>query len=414
MRINIDEQNKSITITNPFPEDVPGLIKICASLPQLQKLDISLCTELRDDDVKGIIAATNHLTHLDLSENKMTRVSLLPNLGNLTSLSLAKCYNLSTVELDSNLNLVFLAKLDLSESKSLEVVKIIELVKRSPNLANLSLASFQLDSKQLENILDSTAKLEILNISKNHNLTTLKLSANLSEMETLDLSSCDNLSSLVFDPSTLLFPRLHHLNLHKLKKLPAEQIIALVGKASNLSVLNIGSCKLDSQQITSIVDMTPNLRELNASSLHQITNLEIRQNTVEKIDLKECSKLQKLTLDASALRELDLSRCLNIEEIEARNITSLAKINLSNCRKLQPNQIINLIASCPNLEEINITGINQAELIINQIRQINNHPRRLKIKNGDVEINLDPIERRPLNEVTLATGSPSNSSQRTT
>ncbi len=244
-------------------------------------------------------------------------------------------------------------KLKKFEKRGLEVFKSLELtntgietieemgnletlkVNFCPNLTKIDVTkSSNLNTSEVK----GCEKLETLKVRTTH-LTTLDLTG--SKIAVLDISDCTNISEIKGIAQLLFLQTLQAKNCGKLETLGVH--------SANLTTLDLTGCKISSldvnlcAKLTSITgfDTLP-LRTLTAynSGLTQITG----QASLETLNASSCSDLTRIDAkQCSKLKTLEAKNCGKLATVEARsaNLTTLdltyskvAVLDISNCTKI--------------------------------------------------------------------------------
>ncbi|MFS1513734.1 leucine-rich repeat domain-containing protein [Chengkuizengella sp. SCS-71B] len=318
-----DEKTYTITVTRAIFEDENLEAAIKEELNVSEEITIDDLQGLEDlsaiyediDSIVGLEYAVN-LTDLDLSENRITDISILSNLTKLTSLNL---YDNEITDISILANLTKLTSLNLDDNEITDIFILENLTK---------LTSLNLDDNEITDI-SILAKLE--------NLTSLDLDDN----KITDISSLENLTKLTW------------LDL-------GNNNITDISSLENLE--NLTWLDLDDNKITDI------------SSLENLTNLtylDLHENEITDISsLENLTNLTRLDLyynkitDISSLENLTKLTWLYLEENEITDISSLE--NLTNLTRLD--LYYNKITDISSLE--NLTKLTWLYLGINNITDI--------------------------------------------
>ncbi|MDT0294904.1 leucine-rich repeat domain-containing protein [Mesonia ostreae] len=149
-------------------------------------------------DLEGLLEASNTLTHLNLSGNKLNKINLINNFKKLKHLDLGsnEIKDITGLKNLGNLEYLYLDNNQITIIPNLDLFNLIEFwaysnrIKDISNIKYLtSIKSLNISDNQISNIsyLSKLTKLENFNVNKNkiHDISTLK---NLKSFESLDLS----------------------------------------------------------------------------------------------------------------------------------------------------------------------------------------------------------------------------------
>ncbi len=375
-----------------------NFLEICQLFPDIQILDVSLCTQLKGQDFKEIIKNLNKLTSLNLSQNQMASLTLSPNFNNLYILNFSDCYSLENFILLEGLDLSLLEELNFRNCSSLEATAIIKLIGLAPNLKKLDISHcHKLRDEEIKIILELATNLTDLDISDNH-IEHLILPKGFDNLQNFDITRCRKLENFDFEENCD-YPRLKSLNLHGLQLLPAIKIVAIIKKLPSLTNLDIGACKLEDHNLKSILDEAKNLEQITASDL-RITDLSLDNANLKVADLSECDQLQTLSLNTPNLTILNLGVCIAIKELRITStLNALRTLDLHDTQELPANEVIKLLKLAPNIEKIDITGNLESESILKWIMESKHFTKTLEIKNGD-KVQIIEKQAEPLNTPT--------------
>ena len=169
--------------------------------------------------------------------------------------------------------------------------------------------------------------------------STFKTVAALTHLETLDLSSCWNLTDASI-ASLAALKQLQTLNLSECVKLKGASIASLAA-LTQLQTLDLRSCV--------------NLTDASIASLAALTHLQT-------LDLSSCENLTGATIASLAaltqLKTLNLSCCWNLTDASTASLAALKHLqtlNLSNCWKLTDASIASL-AALMHLKTLNLSN----------------------------------------------------------
>lgn len=307
------------------------------------------------------------------------------------SIDLAGCNELLYLELTDN----GITEIDLSECPKLEVLRMTwnELtsidVTNNPNLTHLYVRK----NPELTGVIDlsnntklvelwcAESKVTGVNLSNDHSALD-KIVSYYSEIESLDLSTCPNLTYL----------EAHGMKLTSIDLTKCSKLDYLWLKFNAITELDLTNC--------------PNIREaqvggnkigsLDMSNCHDIRLLEVANNALTEVNLSGCTMLESLDLSANQLTELDLSDCdklfsasvsenkLSTLDVSGKpelvvlscSFNQIAEINTEGCRDLRwlyadNNKLTHLdLRSNSKMEELALTNNELVELLVSGLEAL--------------------------------------------
>ena len=264
------------------------------------------------------------ITHLNLESNTLKDIPKeFGKLINLQHINFDK-NNIETL-LNDFFNLSNLQTLSLSNNNLFEL---------SSNIQNLSfLKKLYLDRNPLKTIPN-----EIINLLK---------------LQTLDLSSCEQLETLPKEIGKL--ENLENLHLDfciKLIELPAS-----IGELINLKTLPLEYCE-GIKFLPMELGLLKNLEELDLKNCQSLTELPIEIGnliSLQSVDLQGCSELKNIPISIgllSSLKKLNIHGCQMLKELplEMKNLYSLKYLNFSFCDFKKMPKVIGDIESLTHLD----------------------------------------------------------------
>lgn len=133
---------------------------------RLQRLDLSECTQLKNDDLKIVLLASKNLTHFSLENCRKIDDSgffeLTRSLSKLVHLNLANCLVTDATLAEIGLRLKSLQYLNLSHCQSFSIKGIQSLVKQAYSLKTLVLSNVDLADEMRESIKKINPLLDVL------------------------------------------------------------------------------------------------------------------------------------------------------------------------------------------------------------------------------------------------------------
>lgn len=314
------------------------------------ELDLSGMTELREAYVDHNIytslnlAGCENLAHVEANDN-VERDENYNSVFRMTSIDLTGCSSLIYLELTDNA----IEEIDLSHSPKLQVLRMTwnaltsidvsnnpELthlyVRKNPELTGIIDLS---NNTKLQEVWCAESKVKGLNLSNDHS-PLQKIVSYYSEIESLDLSTCPNLTYL----------EAHGMKLKSIDLTQCTHLDYLWLKFNEITALDLTHCteiqevQIGGNQITS----------LDMSKAPRLKLLEVATNRLTEVNLKGCTELQSLDVSANQLTELDLSDCKRLFSASVSE-NQLTELDLSGMEEL-------VVISCSfnNLTDINTEG----------------------------------------------------------
>lgn len=332
----------------------PSKIKILQNLGNYENLN---SFRVQNHDISNIKTRLNpNLARLDCSFNNLNTTNFSQNVS-LTNLicafnlltELDLTYNTSLIYLDCSYNSIL--QLDLSNNTDLEYLNISNNEFAEIDVtANSELLEFYCSNNNLSSSLD---------LSGNTNLVKLNCSENY--IDVLDLTQTPNLVELNCqnnDISTLDFTGI-------------ESLETIECGGNNLTSINLNSHNL-------------NLERLNCSNSEELRSLTLGTKPYLKyINYSNCP----------LLTTCDLSNCLFLEELYARNVSLIQTLDLTINTNLK---ILSMFSSF--LTTLNLTGLENLE----QINVASNLLTTIDLSDASKIYNLDVSNNR-LTSVSLPT-----------
>ena len=155
-------------------------------------------------------------------------------------------------------------------------------------------------------------------------LTVLDKDSVWSELQTLNLADCWNITDASVRAVARRCSKLQSLNLAEQKNITDASVSEVARRCSNLQTLNLGGygSKITDASVSEVAQQCPNLRTLDLGYCKNITDLSVLEVA------RRCSNLQTLDLE-----ECDKITDLSVLEV-ARRCSNLQTLDLYNCRKI--------------------------------------------------------------------------------
>lgn len=313
-------------------------------------LDLSGMTELREAYVDHNIytslnlAGCENLSIVEANDN-VERDENYNSVFRMTSIDLTGCSSLTYLELTDNA----IAEIDLSHSPKLQVLRMTwnaltsidvtnnpELthlyVRKNPELTGTIDLS---NNTKLKEVWCAESKVKGLNLSNDHS-DLYKIVSYYSEIESLDLSTCPNLTYL----------EAHGMKLTSIDLTKCPELDYLWLKFNEVAELDLTQCtKIQEVQIG-----YNKLTSLDMSKCPEIKLLEVAGNALTEVNIEGCTKLQSLDVSMNQLTELNLEDCKKLFSASVSE-NQLTEIDLSGMEEL-------VVISCSfnKLENINTEG----------------------------------------------------------
>lgn len=223
---------------------------------------------LEDEKSQEILKRMKHLKTLDLSVNKVTNATAINSLKELTLLYVGGTFDLSQIEdIISNVRLAV-------SNKTLKTIVNCDVNK---------ITSLQMNSAGINEIPDLSkfTKLENLNLRQNNDITDFSMISKIPSLKTLDLAYNTNLQGNMLDFSKLT--NLTSLNLGECK-LWSEDLEYLKALKNNKNLyINLGA--------NSIIDALVLLELDDSCSIDLRNNINLSQESKDKLKEKFGSKV---------------------------------------------------------------------------------------------------------------------------
>ena len=375
------------------------------------ELDLSGMTELREAYVDH-----NLYTSLNLAGcTNLTIVEANDNVGKnedytsvfyTTSVDLTGCNSLTYLELTDNaieyIDLSDCPKLQVlrmtwNNLKSIDVTKNPELthfyVRKNPELTGVIDLS---NNTKLKEVWCAESKVQGLNLANDHS-SLYKIVSYYSDIESLDLSTCPNLTYL----------EAHGMKLTSIDLTKCPELDYLWLKFNEVAELDLSQCtkiqevqigynkitSLDMSKCTDIklLEVASNLlTDINLQGCTELQSLDVSMNQLTELNLDDCKKLFSASVSENMLTTLDLS---GMEELVVLSCSfnSLTDINTTGCRDLRwlyadNNKLTHLdLRANSAMEELALTNNELVELLVSGLQSLSlcefngNHLERLDL-----------------------------------
>lgn len=347
---------------------------LCYNNPPLHNLEIKGCPNL---EVLNCGSNTS-LYHLNASGLKNLKTLILPE-GTLVDLNVSGCTSLDSLNCSSSDRIGNLKSLNVNGCTNLQYLGCRNNPLKSlhltglPNLKTIDLTrTYSCDSAMHRLEIDSceslhsidcrSTRLEYLSVSGCSNLQTLYCNDNLltdinvhdcpnlgllncryNQLQDLKSVTCPNLQELTCSHNQLHslelqnYPDLKKLDCRNnpLRTLDASKLIKLnrLYISDSIQNLDISNCS----SIDTLDCSYSALADLNASGCTSLKLLDCRNTPLEKINVGGLENLTTLYVHYNVgkkLKELDVSNCKNLQYLDCSN-TNLKKLDLSNCKNLR-------------------------------------------------------------------------------
>ena len=246
---------------------------ISEKLKNLQKINLTSCDKIGDLSILYLNKNCKNIYKITLNGTKITDTSLqyLSSFSNLNSLFLSRCYFLtdngfslfcekSQLKCDSSLN-----KINISGCKNLTKKTLKLLLKNFPFLFHLEMAGI---SGYSEKLVSFAPSLRVLSISGDFitEFELLKLLEKSSNLEILNLGTCNFVNQKIVECISSNIPKLIHLNLSNSELIDDKCIEILSIGCKNIVRLNLVSTKVTRKSLDILMK---HFRELSLVSLSE-------------------------------------------------------------------------------------------------------------------------------------------------
>ncbi|KAF3551561.1 hypothetical protein DY000_02009352 [Brassica cretica] len=299
----------------------------------LQELNLSYCSRL--EELPDLSTATN-LQELNLSY--CSRLEELPDLStatNLQKLNLSYCSRLVELSLSIG-NAINLQKLDLSHCS-----RLVKLSLSIGNVINLQKLDLSHCSRlvELSSSIGSAVNLQEINLEYCSSLVRLPFSfENAVNLESMNLKYCSSLVELPFSMRNL--GRLSKLELKGCSMLEVNQANINLESLDELDLSDCSSLKSYHESSTDIQELDPWIGRISR---------------LQKLVLNGMKKLTSLQQLPDSVVELDASHCFSLERLDCTFCNPGIHLNFKSCFELNQ-EAIDLIIHTPmmNITEMNI------------------------------------------------------------
>ena len=230
-------------------------------------------------------------------------------------------------------------------------------------------------------------------------LTVLDKDSVWSELQTLNLADCWNITDASVRAVARRCSKLQSLNLAEQKNITDASVSEVARRCSNLQTLNLycypSNPNITDTSVMEVARQCSNLQSLNLGGCDKITDASVSEvasgcSNLHTLDLADCDKitdasvsevarrcsnLQTLNLggygskitDASVsevaqqcpnLRTLDLGYCKNITDLSvlevARRCSNLQTLDLEECDKITDLSVLEVARRCSNLQTLDL------------------------------------------------------------
>ena len=327
----------------------------------LQTLDCSYNTIRGEVDLSGMntltevyvdhnyisslnLAGCSHLAIVEANDN-VERLENFTSYFHLKNVNVEGCESLLYLELTDSA----IEEIDLSDCTKLQVLRMTwnnlksidvtnnpELthlyVRKNPELTGVIDLS---NNTKLQEVWCAESKVQGLNLSNDHSSLN-KIVSYYSEIESLDLSTCPNLTYL----------EAHGMKLKAIDLTPCPELSYLWLKFNEVAELDLTNCtKIQEVQIG-----YNKIEKLDMSKCPEIMLLEVASNALTEVNLEGCTKLQSLDVSMNQLTEIDLSDCGMLFSATVHE-NQLTKLDVS-----EKPELVVLSCSFNMIEEINTVG----------------------------------------------------------
>lgn len=229
---------------------------------------------------------------------------------------------------------------------------IIELLKNSCHLISLITKNCVINDECVLTLTNHCKSLEMLDITNCIDITDISIHSiikNTIKLKSLNIHGCVNISTdsiikLLQNNNDLII-----VDTKYCKNMTNECIIALANHCNQLTYLDISGClNISELSIVYLVNYCIDLKVLNLTNIHNLTDNIVIQIT------KGCKTLQSLVLYSSS-GYLDITND-SITNGIGMYCNSLKELDLTNCRSINNEGIINLSLTCKYLEILILKG----------------------------------------------------------
>lgn len=368
---------------------------ILRCFPAVEEINFSFCENLDDlnipifleNNVENDIDGTNqpwlnNLTEIDLHASNVSGnavAGIISHARNLQKINLSLCINLKDLDL-SNIPMNSLEEIDLSraeipvkaiqqilnQAKNLKIIKLNDLQNLNDldlsnmsldNLESIELSSPSISANAISQILQQAKKLKNIDLSFVQQLNEIILPDDVffDSLEEIDLTR-SNVSSATLKEFFIKAKNLKKIYLIRCENI--NEISVCDGSLDNLEEIILNDSKISANAISTILNHAKNLKKIDMNSIQNLKDLNLscaNINSLEEITLSNTKTSADVVLQI-------FSKAKKLKKIYLYNMENLRDLNLSDLSL----DVLGVLEEI-NLDYSNISADNLVQILIRAI-----------------------------------------------
>ncbi|KAI9806296.1 MAG: hypothetical protein M1825_006411 [Sarcosagium campestre] len=357
-RLNLSSLSKDVS---------DGTIIPLSECKRIERLTLTNCTKLTDSGVTSLLNGNKYLLALDISGltsvSDHTLLTVANNCTRLQGLNISGCKLVTDKSLTAvSRNCKSIKRLKLNDCREVTDESVISFANTCRQMLEIDLHECrEINDVSVTALLARGFNLRELRLAHCSRITdgaflALPQERQFESLRILDLTACENLTDSAVTRIVGAAPRLRNLVLAKCKKITDLAVLAITKLGKNLHYVHLGHCAhITDTAVMELVKTCNRIRYIDLACCHNLTDQSIMQLAtlpkLRRIGLVKCQAITDRSIIALAKLRPSPNGLLGTPSLE--------RVHLSYCVHLTLRGIHALLANCPRLTHLSLTGVQE-------------------------------------------------------
>ena len=334
---------------------------------RIERLTLTNCTKLTDDNLAPMIQGNRSLLALDVTGlegiTDRTMMAVAENCYRLQGLNITNCHKISDDSLVAlGQSCRHLKRLKLNGCSQITDRAVITFAMHCHQLLEIDLHDCKLLSDDSVTALITEGRhlrelrLAHCSLITDEAFLNLPMDRTFESLRILDLTDCSELGDAGVQRIVTAAPRLRNLVLAKCRQITDRGVISITKLGKNLHYIHLGHCnRITDIGVSQLVRLCNRIRYIDLACCHNLTDASVTQLAslpkLRRIGLVKCGSITDRSIYALARPKAMSGRSSPVSP------SNLERVHLSYCTLLTLGGIHALLNNCPRLTHLSLTGV---------------------------------------------------------